>query len=285
MVKQPVKKGRRGLRLPQKWMKYMIYLVGAIMVLSGLYVGLGREMPSAPKDDPTASWNIVTYDSMQVGASSAVTKIVGLTNQLKLRPKNMNLLQQSDITDIFESNITGVTAIVLETGAGENMFHFDTDGSNVSGEIRQRIRLRGDYILYQVYKGSTPYGTIDVVGENLKIGDYVRVFTLQRSAGARTETLGFVQKKLPEGPEVAATIVGLDKVGNSSASRLGYTSVPDEMVINGSVVSIPFNNNVRTTFIRDVKVNDTVRVRISLFGVGQEGVQANEILGSGTGPQ
>jgi hypothetical protein len=272
MVRQPVKKGQKGIRFSKKWMNYMIYFVGAVMVLSGLYVGLGREMPTAPQDDATTSWNVVNYDSVQVGESTAVTKIVGLTNHLKLRPKNMNLLDQSDITYVFQSNITGVRSIVLESGAGNTMFHFETDGGNVSQEIRNRIRLRGDYSLYQVYKGSTPYGTIDVVGDNLTIGDWVKVYVLQRAAGARTETLGFVEKRLPEGLDVDAAVVGVDE--NSSS---GYTSVPGELMVNGSSMSVPNSGRVRTTFSRGVKVNDTVRVRVSLPGIGGAGASATEI--------
>jgi hypothetical protein len=277
MVRQPVKKNQKGLRLSRTWMKYMIYFVGAVMVLSGLYVGLGREMPSAPQDDSAASWNVVNYESSQVSESSAVTKIVGATTQYKLRPKNMNLLDQSDITYVFQSNITGVRSIVLESGGGNTMFHIDTDGGNVSNQIRSRIRLRGDYTLYQVYKGSTPYGTIDVVGDNLSIGDWVKIFTLQRAAGARTETLGFVQKKLTEGLDVDAIVVGSAEVANSSIQYSGYTTVPDELIVNGSLVSVPNSGRIRTTFSQGVKVNDTVRVRLSLPDSGGTEFSAIEI--------
>jgi hypothetical protein len=245
MAKIAKKRHGSGFRLPKKWMKHMILLVGAIMLFSGLYSGIGMEDPQATAADDSSAWTVISYDSAQIGDATALTKIIAETNQYKLRPNQMSLMERQDINDIFESNITGVKSIVFENAPTEEMFAITTDGTDVAGEFRRRVRVPGGYEFLRVYKGSTPYGQLDVLGDGLRTGEWASVLLLQRVRGQTTETLAFVKKRIPQGPIVNVTAANI--TGTYFDGTLGSDVTADEIKsqikdaqvsIDGSVVTV-----------------------------------------------
>jgi len=260
MANKTGKPGRLGLRLPKQWMKYMILLTGAVMLLSGLYTGVERDPPQDAATDLRSKWNVVQYDSASLGQSSALVNIMGPTGQYMLRPNAMSRLSEQDITDVFESNVTGVKSIVLENAPGEEFFHLETDGSDVSAEVARRIRMPGGYKIYGLYLGTTPYGNINIVGDGLAAGDWVRVILLERLRGGASDTLGFVEKKIPSGPTYDAVVTGF---GSGDDNSTAYVRLPEDVVFDGSVVQLPDGGSVRATLPTGVKANDTVKVKLS----------------------
>jgi hypothetical protein len=244
MAKTPAKKRGLGMRLPKKLLKYLIIFTGAIMVLSGLYTGLSRDMSAPAAEDLTASWNMTTYDSAYLGDASAVTTIISETNQMILRPNKVGMLSQEDVNDIFEANITGVTSLVFEVAPGSQMFRLEVQDFNVTGEIRKRIRMPGGYQIYHVYRGSTPYGEVSVVGDGLEAQDHVRIILLQRSKGGVEESMGFVQGRLPVGPVVDATVAGVEGVTFSGAGPVGLSKGDITSRLNASDVTLEGSGNI-----------------------------------------
>jgi hypothetical protein len=269
------KKGRgMGFRLPKKWMKYLILMVGGIMLFSGLYVGLGREMPQGNAKDDTSSWMVVSYDSAQIGDTTALTKIIAQTGQYKLRPNQMSSLNQQDINDIFQSNITGVKSIVFENAPREEMFNIDTDGTDVVGEFRRRVRIPGGYEFLPVYQGSTPYGQVDVVGDGLSIGDSARVLLMQRTRGTITETLAFVQKRIPAGPILNVTVANVTNIYVEGTITTKITESQVNSQIKDSVVAID-GTTVTAYLPLDADVNAAKRtleaMNVTSISVGRTG--------------
>ncbi|MFH1055927.1 MAG: hypothetical protein V1744_07550 [Candidatus Altiarchaeota archaeon] len=244
MRKRVKSAGGGGFRLfrGRKATKYMIIFVGAVMLFSGLYMGFNREEPAVETQDQTASWNVVKFDSAELYSEGLLTEVATETNEYKLMPKNPGQLSQDSITYVFESNITGVNNIVLETAQGYDMFHISTDGREVDAEIRKRIRLPGGYNLYRVYKSSTQYGDIGVIGEGLKVGDFVRVLILQRMREGKGELLGFAQKKVPAGPIVDARVVGLENLRVSGVSSASLSEGDLEGALNVSDIAVEEGN-------------------------------------------
>jgi hypothetical protein len=341
MAKFTLNKGGGGIMGSKKFRNFMIMFIGVIMVLSALEVFLNRAQNVESPEDESLKWNTVKYESVQLGQSSALTQIVAATDQYKLRPNQPNRLDSQDVSGVFESNISGVSSIVLESGPDDMMFNIRTDGRNVSDEVKKRIRLPGGYLLFRVYMGSTPYGGINVAGEDLKVGDYVRVLLMQRTSGAKSDVIGFAQKKVAVGPLVNATVSALEAyaiegvsygnvtaaelssalnatgvnvtaddslgagaravylkvpmpsdivhvrdvlagfgVSNVSASVMGYSKVPDEMIVGGEDFMIPDSARMPTILNQDARVNDTVRVYVAF---GNESASAIEISATGTG--
>ncbi|MFH0862579.1 MAG: hypothetical protein V1875_06055 [Candidatus Altiarchaeota archaeon] len=202
------KKGSGGGGSRKNWKKYGMILVGLTMVLSGIEFGLNRDIPAPGQEDASANWTVLTYQAANIGTETAVTRITEATDTYEIKPNQVARLGRRDITDLFESNVTGVTGIVFENAPGAEMFRLDTLGGNISDEIRKRIRLPGGYNLYRVYRGTTPYGQINVIGDNLQVGDYVSVYLMQRVREGSTETMGFMKMNVPTGPVVNATVLG-----------------------------------------------------------------------------
>ncbi len=260
MAKKNGKQARFGIRLPKQWMKYLIVITGVVMLFSGLYTGIERDEPQAAGADVRAKWNVVQYDSASLGQGSALVKIIGPTGQYKLKPSAMSRMSEQDIADVFESNVTGVRSIVLESAPTEAFFHIETDGSDVSSEVARRIRMPGGYQTYGVYLGATPYGNLNVVGEGLAEGDWVRVILLERMRDGASDTLGFVERKIPSGEAYDAVVTGFDSEDNSTTA---YVRLPEELVLAGSPVQLPEGGVVAASLPSGAKVNDTVRVKVS----------------------
>ncbi|MBD3388563.1 MAG: hypothetical protein GF416_05795 [Candidatus Altiarchaeales archaeon] len=213
-------KPRSGKRQKQK---YMIYFVGAIMVLSGMFFGLNRAQNGPPEENPSGDWNVVEYESASLGKTSYAAKVVGITSGYKLVPNQMRF-SEGDIQHVFETDIAGVTNVILEAAPGYYMFHFVADGDVEEG-IRERIRLPGDYNLYRAYRASTEGGEFNVVGNNLEVGDYVMVVVLERVRDGRLEQLGFVEDRLEEGPVINGTAYGFESY---SITGVSASEVPEE---------------------------------------------------------
>jgi len=222
--KSYLSRGGRWLNLGKNSNKYMIVLVGVTMLFSGLYVGLNREMPGVSSENDGRNYTAVNYDSASLYGSGVLAQVEAVTGDYKLIPKNAGMFRSDSLDIVFESNLTGVTGIILENAPGYEMFNIATDGRNVTAEIRKRIRLPGDYNLYRVYTCNTQYGPIAVVGDNLEMGDYVKVLVLGRVRGGMTQLLGFAQNKIPQGPFTWVRVVSMDSLqvtGVTDDSSLG----------------------------------------------------------------
>ena len=330
--KRWLSRGGRWLLMGKKANKWVILFVGFIMVFSGLFIGLNREMPnvSVPENGPV--WNVVNYDSVSSVGTVVVARIDGPTGSLKIVPKRLGTLDTRTINDIFDTNITGISRIVLENATGYEMFNIETDGSNVTAQIRKRIRVSGDYFLFTVYRGSTQYGYLDVIGDGLRSGDFVNLLLLQRSVAGRPEFLGFIQSRVEEGPYIRAKVVGFEglmfsglfdgnlsesdfeaalnasgvrfgsqsanstskvvsfdmpmqsnvswvegvlasmNVSNFTVGKLGYAKTAPNMAYNGTIVSIPGNDRVQTTFRYNTTLNDTVTVGVYAINFGNQSI-------------
>ena len=225
-------RGGRWLNIGKKSNKFMIILIGAIMLLSSLYVGLNREMPEASSNNGVGNYSAVKYDSASLYGSGVLAQVAAVTSDYKLIPKNVGMFRTDSLEIVFESNVTGVTGIVLENAPGYEMFNIATDGRNVTGEIRKRIRLPGDYNLYRVYTCNTQFGPMPVVGDNLERGDYVKVLVLGRVRGGMTQLLGFVQNKVPQGPFTRARVVSLDSLQVTGVTGDGSLGIKLNGVLN-----------------------------------------------------
>jgi hypothetical protein len=232
--------GRKKQKKSSKYIKYGIIIVGLSFLLSSFSYDVNKSQ-NADDDDPTASWNMVRYESGSIGSASAVALITGATEEYKLRPLRMDKVSQEDVTYVFASNVTGVLGITLETGGGDEMFGIATDGSqNVSAEIKKRIRLPGGYTLYRVYKAATPAGELKVIGENLEAGDYVKVILMERVKGGVSDVLGYAQGKVAVGPLVDATVLGFDNVEFGAISPRNVSADDFKRFSNASNVEITF---------------------------------------------
>jgi hypothetical protein len=339
-------RGGKWLKFGKNTNKYLIILVGAIMVFSGLYSGVNREIPSPTSADNPGNWTSVNYDSASLYASGVLAQVEGASNTYKMIPKSAGLLQSGNLDIVFESNVTGVQGITLENAPGYVMFSIETDGRNVTAEIRKRIRLPGDYNLYRVYNCRTQYGLMEVVGDNFEKGDYVKVLVLGRTRAGSTQLLGFAQNKMVVGPEVKALVLSVESLQvagvtsdaslgvkldgtlnltdfrtqrllenssdweftfnlppdyaegkvlglaggynltNVTMALVGFTQVPQEMVVQDKIMTVPQGGVVPTTFKSGVKVNDTIDVKVYTMKIGNNSVAfAIGSSGNGTGVQ
>jgi len=271
--------GNRVFRFLNRYKKEMIIVVGFVMVLSSFYTGVDREMTAPAENEDTANWVVVNYDSAVLGSQSTVVKVTGVTNEYKLWPNQMSRVDRKDITDVFESNVTGVRSIILEAGGGSEMFHIATDGGNVTDEIRKRIRLPGGYNLYRVYKGTSQYGSLDMVGENLEVGDYVNLLLLQRTRNNKNEVLGFSQRKVPVGPYINVTVIGdFDGYNFDAKTKANVTRDRLASVLNTTSFEMTTVNDTGSNGTAlDIEFNmpqsaDVNRIRSLLAGLGIDNV-------------
>jgi len=214
----------------------------AVFVFSSLYVGLRGNEPGGQDNTPNPGWRIIQYDSAQPGRASALTKIVAETKKLKLIPADMTP-SVDDLEAVFESNVTGVTGIVLENAPGYVMFSLDTDGSNVTDRIEDEIRLPAGYRIYRVYEASTPAGVLEVVGDGFAAGDYVKALLLERRRAGESEILGFAQNKVEEGPVVSARVLGFESLSFAGLSRSEVAGSDVESLLNATDVTVEESDN------------------------------------------
>jgi hypothetical protein len=234
--------GRKKPKKSSPFVKYMIIIVGASFLLSSFSYDLNKSQDDgSASGDPTDSWNLIRYDGGSLGTQAAVVRITGATDDYKLRPTRMDLVGQDDMSIVFESNVTGVVGLALETGAGDDMFDIRTDGGpNVSAELRKRIRLPGGYSLYRVYKAATDYGELKVIGENIAVGDWAKVHLMERRRAGATDVLGYVERRVDAGPEVDATVLGFDSVAFGAVSGRNITRGDLAPATNSSDIEVAY---------------------------------------------
>ncbi len=220
----------------KKKQQYMILFITFIFVFSGLYMGLGRSVPT--EDEGPRTYDVVEYDSAQLGDAAAVVQVADATGDWIIMPREPQLLDQRDVVEVFESNITGVRHVRLEVSPGHTMFRLEGDGRNISGEVERIIRLPGGYNLYRVYRGVTPYGELPLVGAYLNAGDTVKAFVLRRSGPEGAELLAFSQGSVEEGPWVDAKVVLLDGLSVSGLSGIRYFEEDFKAVLNATEVRV-----------------------------------------------
>jgi hypothetical protein len=108
---------------------------------------------------------------------------------------------------------------------------------NLEGAIRDEIRgrkLLNDAVREQVMSARRRGATVTLLDEggidDLSDDDLDRVLNRLAAAMAETDADKLIARTVPEGSDVAVTVVGLRTVGDDSASALGQESLEDDEV-------------------------------------------------------
>jgi hypothetical protein len=108
---------------------------------------------------------------------------------------------------------------------------------NLEGAIRDEIRgrkLLNDAVREQVMRARRRGATVTLLDEggidDLSDGDLDRVLNRLAAALASTNADRLIARTVPEGSDVAVTVVGLRTVGDDSASALGQEPLEDDEV-------------------------------------------------------
>jgi len=214
--------------------RLMIYLISAIMLFSGIYIGVNDSQPKPKEKASDYSSRILEYKAYPIGNASSPVRIEGDASDLILMFTQPGYLDQSSVQYILEENITGVGRSTFEVSGSYSFFRFVVDDSaeaekGVKGILRTRA-----YAIYRVYGGTSAAGKVSVIGYGLKRGDYVKALLFQRAREGVFDLIGFSQGVVPYGNIVKANL--------TNVTGFLFNGVLDsylsESVLNGSVVNL-----------------------------------------------
>ncbi|VVB54240.1 Uncharacterised protein [uncultured archaeon] len=245
-------KEKKGIKPRQK---FIIFLVGFTMLVSGLYVGLNpTDVPQS--DNSSGVPSFVQYDAVPLG-NETVLRVEGKSNAYVVFPKFGSTLQQQDAVSLLQVRPAGVLGATMEVSDSFVLFRYAVNGTG--RDVRDALdrSVRGfirDYTLLEEYKASYfrgPQTALTLLGEvDLSSGSLVKALVLQKMSGS--DSLGFIaleRSAVAEGRVIPAVILNVsgfrvqgDFEGSFNASVVGgvfpgssVDSQPPRVVVDGSV--------------------------------------------------
>jgi len=258
----------------QKFMVFMMFLVAATMLFSGVYyINIGGRGTPGEEEDVTAKLALIEQYTLEpLGNASVLVEVTNISSDLIAIP-NTQCLYLDNIIEIRNSSIDGVGSISCEVAnlvsdprysiicGSYIMFKFRIEGnySDVTGGIRNKLEgALNEYSLRKGYLGKLPAnilgsGEIYVVGgEKTEKGDYVRIFIFSKEliAGG-TGLLGLEERNIPKGPRFPATVVNLTGISVSGI-------IPGEFNPRAIVEGLELNETEFNSKMPEFRVNGTL---------------------------
>ncbi|MBU0762623.1 MAG: hypothetical protein KKD39_06320 [Candidatus Altiarchaeota archaeon] len=180
-------------KFTKKITRYMIYVVLASFILGGLYTNYGMpERKEDTTDQASSRYNIVSYDGERIATNPIECEITEKKNNIKIVLPQDNRVSDDDLAQVFESNITGVKSVVLEVSKSHAMFDMKVEEENAIDEVKDKIRINGARI-YGAYMCNVGDSTVEVIGQNLTVGENINILLVERSRAGFSEIIGFQQ--------------------------------------------------------------------------------------------
>jgi hypothetical protein len=231
------KKTKTRVKKENKFSRFMIYLMIAAMLFSGLYL-VGRS-PTVVDESPLPSME--AYDVKQIGNASIVTRVIDMKTDILAKLNTP--LDFEIVRGVENTTLEGLGGITLEVGnplfytspIGEYSavggrtylffrFTFDRVDDNRTDSIRKMLNSELGTNNYDLFRGCIGRLPVNISGPgsdrvyllcepDTELGDYLRIFLLEkRREGLFEGTIGFIEKKIDVGPIVQAEVVNITDI-------------------------------------------------------------------------
>jgi hypothetical protein len=182
MAKRKIKEVKK--KTGTETQKYMIYIVSAIMLFSGLIWMTERVEQGGPNSSILENTsNVVKYNVVPVGNGSSVVRVGTATNEIAAIPKRPEFVRAEGLTSVLNESFDGVDRLSVELSNAYILFRFQAYNASsafasVSSELKSYV---GDVRVYRVYDGLISGGSISLLADyDLNEGDFVRAIILER---------------------------------------------------------------------------------------------------------
>jgi len=260
--------------------KMMAYAIIAILVLSGIYFGLGISETKENKEAGDSSLKISQYNVAQIGDDILVGVVEELPEIIILLGEKARL-DENTVKEVMNLSADTLYSIDGEASNSYVFFRFyATDISKALRNLTPRLDgLVGDYKIYRGYIGMPPgenqvMNRVYLIGPlNMSRGTVVKILLLEKTAGEKKlGYIGFIKSAITIGPIVDAEV---NSIEGFIASGIALTA-PNLDELNKSVPWMQDVNYNPTVFTLSQEVNETT---LALEGVElQPGVNTTVLM-------
>lgn len=266
-----VGKKKSGFRFSKKSIKYIIFIVIASFILSGVFSGFSTNESELqnPEDESGLNWSGRMFESSIISDESGLVTIYSQKNELLIFAPNPSSIDKRYIDQVFKADVDGVLNREYELSPNNLIIRIQTDGRDIKEEFTFKAKLPKAWVLYDVYEGQMNVGFVDVVGEGLDVGDKVKVLLLSQTTKGMSESIALAQEKVVEGPILDAVVreVISQSIHVKDSKDLGQEKL-DEVITDALEIQLMNEGNITEYNIRFDTEKDILTASKNLADAG-----------------